>query len=147
MRSGSIGLMIYGAPGSDRNALTEEKYRKLAAHFIEDGFVVDSIVYHDSIAGKLEKELLVYDAILVWVNPIEQQGDRQILDALLVKLSNEGCFVSAHPDTVLKMGTKEILFKTRNTEFGSDVKLYSSFADFKDKFLKETNGVRILKQY
>jgi len=144
-----IALMIFGEPGSIRNALTEAKYSKLAAHFIEKGFIVDSILYHDSVSEKLAQELLKYDAILVWVNPIEQGGDRKSLDALLKELSKQGCFVSAHPDIILKIGTKEILYNVRQTEFGGDVKLYRSFEDFKEKFLekKELTGTRILKQY
>ena len=147
MKNHAIALMVYGEPGSARNALTEEKYRKLAAHFIEKGFDVNSVLYHDSISDKLEKDLPKYNAILVWVNPIEQQGDRKILDALLAKLSKAGCFVSAHPDTILKMGTKEVLYKVRETEFGGNVGLYHSYNEFKERFLKTRSGIRILKQY
>ena len=147
MKKNLIALLIFGEPGSIRNALTEEKYKKLAAHFIEKGFEVDSVLYHDSISGKLATELLKYNALLVWVNPIEQQGDRKILDALLAQLSSHGCFVSAHPGTILKLGTKEILYKVKDTEFGGDVNLYNSFEEFKKHFSKEVTGVRILKQY
>ena len=149
MKKYSIALMIYGEPGSIRNAITEEKYKKLASSLIENDFTVDSILYHDSIAGKLATGLLKYNAILVWVNPIEQQHDRKTLDELLVNLSSQGCFVSAHPDTILKIGTKEVLYKTRKAEFGGDVKLYHSFQDFKERFLLpgEMTGIRILKQY
>ena len=147
MKKNSIALLIFGEPGSTRNALTEEKYKKLAAHFIENGFEVNSALYHDSVSGKLAKELLKYNAILVWVNPIEQQGDRKILDALLAQLSSQGCFVSAHPRTILKLGTKEILYKVKDTEFGGDINLYNSFEEFKKHFLKEVTGERILKQY
>jgi hypothetical protein len=147
MKNKSIALMIFGEPGSTRNAISEEKYKKLAAHFIEKGFDVDSVLYHDTISEKLAKELTRYNVILVWVNPIEQQGDRKILDALLIKLSEQGCFVSAHPDTILKMGTKEILYKVRETEFGGDTKLYQSFDEFKERFLNGQRGIRILKQY
>ena len=133
--------------GSTRNALTEEKYDSWQLHFIEKGFVVDSVLYHDSVSGKLATELLKYNAILVWVNPIEQQGDRKILDALLAQLSSQGCFVSAHPRTILKLGTKEILYKVKDTEFGGDVTLYNSFEEFKKHFLNEVTGIRILKQY
>lgn len=147
MRNSSIALMIFGEPGSARNALTEEKYRKLAGHFIEKGFLVDSVLYHDSFADKYKTELLKYNAILVWVNPIEQGSDRKILDALLTKLSEKGCFVSAHPDTILKMGTKEILFHARNTDFGGDIKLYHSFEEFRSSFMTGSQNTRILKQY
>ena len=125
MKNNSIALLIYGESGSARNALTEEKYKKLAAYLLEKGSQVDSVLYHDSIAKKLATKLLQYSAILVWVNPIEQQNDRKILDELLVNVARQGCFVSSHPDTILKMGTKEILYLVRETEFGGDVKLYS----------------------
>lgn len=149
MPNNRITILIFGEPGSARNALTEEKYKKLAACFIERGFTVDSVLYHDSISEKLEIELLKYAAILVWVNPIEQGGNRNTLDALLTKLSAQGCFISAHPDTILKLGTKEILYEVRETEFGGDVKLYRDSKDFEEKFLaaKELTGMRILKQY
>ena len=141
--------MIFRQPGSGRNALVEDKYKKLAAHFKEKGFDVDSVIYHDSIAGKLAKELTRYKAILVWVNPLEKGHDRKILDALLDELAGKGCFISAHPDTILKIGTKEILYRVRETEFGGDIKLYCSFEDFKQKFFfsKELTGIRILKPY
>jgi hypothetical protein len=45
------------------------------------------------------------------------------------------------------MGTKEVLYKIRETPFGGDIKLYHSFTDFKERFLKEQKGIRILKQY
>ena len=149
MKSGPIALMIFGEPGSGRNALMEEKYKKLAALFKEKEFAVDSVTYHDSIAGKLVKELARYKAILVWVNPLEKGHDRKILDALLSELATRGCFISTHPDTILKIGTKEILYRIKETEFGGDVKLYRSFEDFKQKFFlsKESTGTRILKPY
>jgi Domain of unknown function (DUF6815) len=149
MNYGPIALMIFGEPGSGKNALMEEKYKNLAAHFKEKGFAIDSVLYNDSIAGKLATELKRYRAILVWVNPVEQGNDRKILDALLGNLSAHGCFVSAHPDTILRMGTKEILYEVRKTEFGGDIKLYHSFDEFKKEFFasKELTGIRILKPY
>jgi hypothetical protein len=148
MKDLSVAIMIYGEPGSTKNAFTEEKYSKLTSHFIEKGFDVQSICYHDTLADSLTKELAKYAGILVWVNPIEQQGDRKRLDALLREVSAHGCFVSAHPDIILKIGTKEILHKIKNEEFGMDVKLYHSFDDFKERFLNSIDsGIRILKQY
>jgi len=146
MNNSSIALMIYGEPGSSKNALTEEKYKKLAAYFTEKGFTVDSVLYHDSICSKLENELLKYAAILVWVNPIEQGTSRKHLDTLLTGLAKDR-FVSAHPDTILRIGTKEILYKIRDTDFGGDTKLYNSFQDFKERFFDRSQTVRILKQY
>lgn len=149
MKSYSIALMIFGESNSGRNALTEDKYRNLATAFRDIGLNVNSVIYNDSIAADLAKELRKYDAILVWVNPIEQGNDRKILDTLLIELSAHGCLVSAHPDIILKMGTKEILYSTKEMEFGGDIKLYHSFEDFKKRFLSSTVSpeIRILKPY
>lgn len=145
----SIALMIYGESGSDKNVFTELKYKKLAEYFVEQNFSVTSTCYHDSVANKLSTELLQHDGVLVWVNPIEQQSDRKKLDRLLRELSAQGVFVSAHPDVILKIGTKEILYKTKNEEFGTDVNLYASFDEFKSRFSQDIDPgcVRILKQY
>ena len=146
MNNSSIALLIYGEPGSTRNALTEEKYKKLAGYFIEKEFAIESVLYHDSVYDRLETELQKYAAILVWVNPIEQGNSRQRLDTLLSKLSKDR-FVSAHPDAILKIGTKEILYKLKDTEFGGDIKLYDSFPDFRQRFFDQQDDIRILKQY
>ena len=146
MKRKSIAILIFGEPHSIRNALEEEKYKNLAIAFQENGFNVNSVIYNDSVVDQLSTELLRYGAILVWVNPVEQGNNRNKLDALLIKLSAGGCFVSAHPDVILKIGTKDVLYKTRETEFGGDVKLYKSFEDFKERFLTSP-ATRILKQY
>ena len=52
--------------------------------------------------------------MLVWVNPIEQGLDRSKLDPLLREVADAGVWVSAHPDVILRMGTKEVLFDTRS---------------------------------
>ncbi len=146
MQKKSIAILIYGAPGSDRNALTEEKYKDLAAAFIHNGIDVHSVIYNDEKAIALQEELLEFDAVLVWVNPIEQGNNRNKLDTLLREISDNGCFVSTHPDTILKMGTKDILFKTRDTDFGTEVRLYHDLDELKEKVLNES-VTRILKQY
>lgn len=142
-----IAMMIYGEPGSSKSVFTEPKYKELAIYLNENGFSVDSVLYHDSIATKLERELVKYKAILVWVNPVEQGRDRKILDAMLANLSSQSCFVSAHPDTILKMGTKQVLYDVRETEFGTEVKQYRSHKEFIEQFVSENPGIRILKQY
>lgn len=146
MQKGSIAILIFGEAYSNRNALTEEKYKNLILAFQEKGFDVSSVIYNDTIVDQLSNELLRHDVILVWVNPVEQGNNRNKLDALLIQLSMDGCFVSAHPDVILKIGTKDILYKTREMEFGGDVKLYHSFEDFKERFLAAP-AIRTLKQY
>lgn len=147
MKAYSIAILVFGETNSGRNALTEDKYMGLALAFTEKGIRVDSVIYNDRLAERLAKELLQYQAILVWVNPIEQGNDRKRLDALLMELAKKGCLVSTHPETILKIGTKDILYKTRNMDLGGDVRQYSSFAEFKERFLLSAPQMRILKQY
>ena len=145
----SVALMIYGDVHSNRNALTEEKYKDLAIAFSSHGFTTESVLYNDGAAGKLATELLKFDAVLVWVNPIEQGNNRTRLDALLAEISNKGCFVSTHPEVILKMGTKDVLYKTRDMDWGGDTKMYTSYQDFLSRFYTslKTSGTRVLKQY
>lgn len=145
----SVALLVYGDINSNRDALTEEKYKDLAIAFSSQGFTVRSISYHDGVADKLAIELLKFEAVLVWVNPIEQGNDRKNLDGLLAEISNQGCFVSTHPEVILKMGTKDVLYKTKDMDWGGDTKMYTSYEDFTNRFPAslQTSKTRVLKQY
>lgn len=145
----SVALMIYGDANSNRNALTEEKYKDLANAFSSEGINIESVLYNDGAAAKLATELLKFDAVLIWVNPIEQGNNRAKLDALLAEISDKGCFVSTHPEVILKMGTKDVLYKTKDMDWGGDTKMYTSHRDFLNRFYEslKTSGIRVLKQY
>ena len=149
MNTKAVAILIYGDPASGRNALTEEKYRDLGIAFSSKGFKVESVLYSDKVADNLTTELLRFDAVLVWVNPIEQGNNRMQLDALLLEISGKGCFVSTHPDTILKMGTKDVLYTTREMDWGGDTKMYSSFEDFTNRFRQslQSSEIRVLKQF
>jgi hypothetical protein len=149
MKLFTIAFLVYGDMASDRNALTEEKYKDLASAFLSEGFHVQSVLYNDESGDNLFHDLLHFDAILVWVNPIEQGNDRRKLDSLLVKLSQEGCFVSTHPEVILKIGTKDVLYKTNNIGWGSETKMYVGYEDFVARFPEslQQSGIKVLKQY
>jgi hypothetical protein len=89
----SIAILVYGNAHSQRDAVTEEKYKDLAGAFSAQGFTIKSVSYNDEDADKLRSTLLNFDVILVWVNPIEQDKDRKRLDRLLCELSDQGRFV------------------------------------------------------
>ncbi|GGF49888.1 Cj0069 family protein [Echinicola rosea] len=149
MNDNSVGLMIYGDTNSTKNALTEDKYKTLANSLSEAGFNVESVLYNDAVASHLEGELSRFSAVLVWVNPIEQGNDRSRLDAVLRNLSERGVFISTHPDVILKIGTKKVLYSTRHMDWGGDIEIYSKFSDFEKLFLPslDKTSIRILKQY
>jgi hypothetical protein len=56
--------------------------------------------------------------------------------------------VSAHPDVILKMGTKEVLFHTRSLGWGTDTDLYRSRAELAERFPARLrrSGRLVLKQ-
>lgn len=149
MKSYAIAILIYGEINSGRNALTEEKYKDLANAFLQAGVSVQSVLYSDEAADTLYSDLFRLDGVLVWVNPIEQGKDRRKLDALLAKVSSEGCFVSTHPEVILKMGTKEVLYTTKDFGWGGATNMYRSYEDFIDRFPEslQQSGVKVLKQY
>jgi len=53
---------------------------------------------------------------------------------MLREVARGGVWVSAHPDVILKMGTKEVLFRTRNLGWGADTHLYETFEAFRERF-------------
>jgi hypothetical protein len=88
--------------------------------------VIEPVPYGDDAAAEVRGQLLGLDGVLVWVNPIQDGASRAVLDPLLREVSAAGVWVSAHPDVILQMGTKEVLYRTRHLGWGSDTSLYRS---------------------
>src|SRR5581483_4974034 len=65
-------------------------------------------------------------------NPIEQGLDRSRLDPLLREAAEAGVWVSAHPNVILKMGTKQVLVDTRGMSWGTDTRLYRTPEELRD---------------
>jgi hypothetical protein len=72
----------------------------------------------------VREQLAALDGVLVWVNPIHEGRNRTKLDLMLREVAARGVWVSAHPDVILKMGTKEVLHRTRTMSWGCDTALY-----------------------
>ena len=145
----TVGMMLYCPVGEEKSVFTEEKYRALAEHFVEAGVQVETVLYNNARADSLRSGLLHLDVLLVWVNPIEKGEDRTLLDQLLTDLLSAGVFVSSEPETILKIGTKKILYDTRNLMWGSDVEMYSTIDEFKSGFPASISSgkPRVLKQF
>lgn len=141
----SIAIVVYG--DTNRNALTEEYYQALGQALIKSGCSVKSVSYNDSRKDEFADELAKFNAALVWVNPDEQGGDRSGLDALLLDAAKKGVYVSTHPEVILKIGTKKVLYTTKDMDWGGDVRLYADYEDFQKRFLASMDGKRVLKQY
>ena len=71
------------------------------------------------LADEVRRQLLKPDGVLVWVDPIHEGQTRALPDPMLREVAALGPWVSAHPDTILKMGTKEVLYRTRELGWGN----------------------------
>ena len=116
------------------------------AAFAELGVAAEPVVYSDDRVEEVRAQLLALDGVLVWVNPIEQGLDRSRLDPLLREVGDAGVFVSAHPDVILKMGTKQVLADTQQMSWGTETHVYRTPAELRER-LSVAEGPLVLKQY
>jgi Domain of unknown function (DUF6815) len=115
--------------------------------FVSAGVDVVSAPFVDEIAGEIEQRLEGVGGVLVWFNPIEAGRDRSGLNAMLRSIAAKGVFVSAHPDVVDKMGTKEVLYRTKSMEWGCDTRRYGSVEAMSAELPASLRlGPRVLKQ-
>jgi hypothetical protein len=112
------------------------------------GIDAEPAVYDEEFADEVREQLLTAHGVLVWVDPIHQGKTRAALDALLRDVASRGPWVSAHPDVILKMGVKEVLYWTKHLGWGSDTHLYRSAAEFGTAFPRrlQSSGPRVIKQ-
>jgi hypothetical protein len=68
---------------------------------------------------------------------------------MLREIASGGVFVSAHPDVILKMGTKEVLHLTADIGWGSDTHVYRSLNELRVQLPRQlaSGKARVLKQY
>ena len=97
---------------------------------------------------QLREQLMRVDGVLVWINPIVDGRDRTDLNKVLADVAASGVFVSAHPDVIAKMGTKDVLFRTRTMGWGCDTRQYPTFAEMHRELPESlaTGEARVLKQ-
>jgi hypothetical protein len=126
----------------------ESRFAALFDAFAAASIPAEPAVYHDEFAPEVRDQLLACDAVLVWHNPIEGGRPRAVLDAMLRDVASHGVFVSAHPDTILRMGTKDVLLAVRDLPFGSDAWRVDSLAQLRDEVHERVSrGARVLKQH
>jgi hypothetical protein len=106
--------------------LEESRFAATASALSRVGIEVVGAPYADAFVEQVRAQLLKVDGALVWINPIVDGRDRTILNGLLVEAASAGVYVSAHPDIIAKMGTKEVLYRTRGMTWGCDTRWYPS---------------------
>ena len=145
----SVALLYPGDRAMrDRADPAESRFAALFSALAERGLRVQPAVYHDDFVDEVQTQLSTTDAVLVWHNPIEGGRRRDRLDAMLRELALQGVYVSTHPDTITRLGTKDVLFDTRDLPFGSDVQRVDNLAQLDLELpLRLRQGPRVLKQH
>jgi len=126
----------------------QSRFAALFEAFAAAGVRAEPCIWHDDFADEVAAQLRRVQAVLVWCNPIEGGRRRDRLDALLREAADAGVLVSTHPDTILRLGTKDVLVETRDLPFGSDVQRVDSLAQLAAELpARLAQGPRVLKQH
>lgn len=144
-----IGLLWRGNRAEDPfSSPRPARLKPLMAAIRRLNVASEPVVYQDDALDSVRDQLLGLDGVLVWVNPIQDGANRAHLDALLREVAASGTWVSAHPEVILTLGTKEVLYRTRGLGWGTDTDLYRDAADFRARFPRALakDTVRVLKQ-
>jgi len=142
--------LLYPGDRAMRNRAdpAESRFAALFEAFASAGVTAVPAVYNDAFAEEVEAQLRDCRLVLTWCNPIEGGRRRDVLDAMLRRVADLGVVVSAHPETILKLGTKDVLFHTRDLPFGSDVCRIESPKQLEEELPERLRqGPRVLKQY
>src|SRR5438552_797030 len=107
MSSGRVALVFRGDRSIAGESLANTRLSPIVDALAHVGLVAEAAPYNDDAMADVRSQLLGVEGALVWVDPVSADGDRTQLDAMLRQVASEGVWVSAHPDTILKMGTKE----------------------------------------
>jgi hypothetical protein len=144
-----IAILWRGDAAARRDATPQNnRFVRVFEALASAGMEALPVVYDETFADEVRSQLLAVDGVLVWVDPIHQGKTRAALDPLLREVATKGPWVSAHPDVILKMGVKEVLYRTRHLGWGSDTHRYDSAATFRAEFPPRlrASGPRVLKQ-
>lgn len=130
-----------------KSAPEESRFLPLFRALTDLGAQSERAVYDEAFADEVRRQLMSMDGVLVWVNPLQDGRDRSELDAILREVSAAGVLVSGHPDVIAKLGTKEVLYTTRDVGWGSDTHLYWSAAQMREELpARLAGGARVVKQ-
>jgi hypothetical protein len=144
-----IAILWRGDAGARQAATPQNnRFHRIFEELAAVGIDAEPAVYDEEFGDQVREQLLTADGVLVWVDPIHQGKTRTTLDALLRDVAARGPWVSAHPDAILKMGVKEVLYRTKHLGWGTDTHLYRTVAEFGAEFPRrlQSSGPRVIKQ-
>ena len=145
---GRIAILWRGDEAARRSATPESsRFKAIFAALADVGVDAEPVVYEDDVLDTVRTQVAGLDGVLVWVNPIHEGRNRAHLDALLRDVAARGVWVSAHPDVVEKMGTKEVLHRTRAMSWGCDTALYRTIEAMRAELpARLATGPRVIKR-
>src|SRR5690242_16677000 len=147
-RLGRVALLWRGDEAARRDVAPEtSRLKAVFAALADAGVDAEPVVYEDDVLEAVRTQHGTFDGVLVWVNPIHEGRNRANLDALLREVATRGVWVSAHPDVILKMGTKEVLHRTHTMSWGCDTALYRTAEAMRDELpARLAAGPRVIKR-
>jgi hypothetical protein len=146
--AGKVALVWRGDANAAPPPPSATRFQLIFSALNDIGLHGEAVLYSEEAEEAIRARLLAVDGVLVWVDPLSAGKDRARLDALLREVAARGVWVSAHPDVIVKMGVKDVLYRTRELGWGADTDLYPSIDDFQRRFPGRlaTCGPRVLKQ-
>jgi hypothetical protein len=147
-RLGRIAILWRGDEAARRSATPEtNRFKAVFAALADLSVDAEPVVYEDDVLDAVRTQLTALDGVLIWVNPIHDGRNRANLDLLLREVAARGIWVSAHPDVILKMGTKEVLHRTRTMSWGCDTALYRTAEAMRAELpARLIGGPRVIKR-
>jgi hypothetical protein len=129
-------------------SLEQSRFADVAKALAAGGISALGAPYADAFVEEVRAQLQSVDGALVWINPVQGGRDRSVLNAMLADVASKGVFVSAHPDLIDKMGTKGVLYRTRNMGWGCDSRLYPTLQAMRVELPASlaSGAPRVLKQ-
>src|SRR6476659_255168 len=131
----TVAILSRGDAAARRDATAQNsRFVRVFEALAAVGIEARPVIYDEIFADAARDQLLSVDGVLVWVDPIHQGKTREALDPLLRDVAAQGPWVSAHPDVILKMGVKDVLYRTRHLGWGADTHRYDTAASFRAEF-------------
>jgi hypothetical protein len=146
----NIAIVWRGPPADRGKSLPETSRLAPVVRSLQmQGFETEGVVWCEEAAEEFRAQLLSFKGALVWVDPLTGDRDRSLLDPILRSAADKGVWIGSHPDTILKIGTKQVLYDTRAVGWSSDVVLYRTYDEFTRDFPSrlKASGTRVLKRY
>jgi hypothetical protein len=144
----TIGILWRGRPEDTQTARETTRLRAIFEAIEAAGGRTEALLFSEEVADQMRERIASLDAVLTWVDPIVGGRDRSVLDGLLREAAAAGIYVSAHPDVILALGTKDVLVRTKAMAWGTDsYRLDSPEAVREQLPARLRTGARVLKQH